>query len=178
MNYPLGSEEAQRGEQLLRELVHEWRGKALEVLCAHEVVQTLRHKVEADAQMAAKLEAVHDVDDVVLALRVLQWGRCEQHCDTAFKTSRRMAYTHLARDMMKDLQLHLGLLMEAGLVADDLHCAHGLCLVVKALEHLAKRTLAKDAKNLKPVREVVVHVGFVVAALVVKAAVVLPYMAL
>lgn len=76
--------------------------------------------------------------------------------------------THVGTEVVQDLDLHQGLVVEALLVADHLERAHLVGLVVKHLHHLAEGALAQHAHHFEAVRDVVVHDDLVVAALVVK----------
>lgn len=76
---------------------------------------------------------------------------------------------------MKDLQFHLRLLMEPGLVSDDLNGAMGQLAVVVNFQNLPKRSFAKNIQNFITVRKVVSDNSFVVASLIIKPPVVLSY---
>jgi hypothetical protein len=74
---------------------------------------------------------------------------------------------------MQDFQLHSSLMVESRFVSDNFHCSKRLIFVVKALENLPKRSLSKDANNLKPISKVVVGHQSVVSTVIIKSSIVL-----
>ena len=109
--------------------------------------QVDREALECDTQVVPEVEVVQRLDHVVLLLRVV------------------------VAQVLQQLHLNEGLLVEALLVADDLERAHRLGLVVVRLDHLPEGALAELPYHLVPVADVVVHDHRVVAALVVVAVV-------
>jgi hypothetical protein len=78
--------------------------EALEVVVLDELVKVEREALEGDAEVVAKVEVVQSVDDVVLSVRVV------------------------VPEVLQDLDLDEGLVVEALLVADDLASADGVRL--------------------------------------------------
>lgn len=73
----------------------------------------------------------------------------------------------LAFKVLKNLQLHACLVLEALLIPNKFNCHDLFGLVIKALESLAKAPLAQELLHFESIRNVVVQHHFVVPSLVI-----------
>ena len=72
VNDALALKQTQRAEHLLRETSDERKGEAFEFVRLDELVQVHAQQFGRDAEMAAEIEALREVDHAVLVLGVLQ----------------------------------------------------------------------------------------------------------
>ena len=108
-------EEDEALEDLDADLADEVQGQPVELVHLQQFVEVYVQQLEHQARVPAEEEAVFELHDVRAELGVVH--------DHAFQ----------------DLDLDLGLLVEFGLVADDLQRHHLLLLVVVRFEDLSER---------------------------------------
>ena len=106
-------------QHLHRKPPDEPKAQPNKVVLLDELIQIDAEQLKGDAQVAAEHEVLLYVDHIVAVLWVL------------------------APQMLQDFQLHLGLVVEALLVPDDLQSFKVTSLVIQHLEHLAKAALAQ-----------------------------------
>ena len=80
---------AQADEDLLREAADETQGEALEVIVLDKLVQVEAQKLEADAQVATKVERLAHVHHVGALVLVLRTGETEDRIIGALSSQRR-----------------------------------------------------------------------------------------
>ncbi len=74
--------------------------------------------------------------------------------------------------ILQDLKLDTGLVVEALLIPDNLECHMRIRLIIKALHSLTKATLAQEINRFKPVRYLITHDNLVIAAVIIETIVV------
>ena len=150
MYHPLAAEELERHQDLLREAADESQREPPEVVVLEEIVQVDGEELEGDAQVAAEVEVLLHLHQIMLVLLVL------------------------VPQVLQNLELHQRLVVKPLLVPYHLHRHRSSHLVVVTAHHLPEATLAELVDDLEPVREMVALAHDVVSPFVVVAVVIAP----
>lgn len=135
--------ELQRSEHLRREPADQNRGEPNKAVGLDELVQVDTQKLSHDTQVTPKVKVFRHPNQVVLVLGV------------PFD------------QLLEDLDLDQGLMVETLLVADNLDSDRFARLVVSALNDLPERALAKDPNDFVSIREVIVRNNQVITPLII-----------
>lgn len=112
--------------------------------------------------MAPEVEALNELDHVVPSVMIL-YGR-----SVKVKTDiRRSSSTYPVSQLLQDIHLHQGLLMEPLLVPDDLHRYQTSRLVIDTPNDLAEASFAQNIQHLVAVRQMIANDDLVIATLII-----------